>query len=225
MQKRPKATCTEYQISKTPKEQLPPSTASAGYPVLVWRRVLPPYRLVTAYQKAQERRPYATQAGTVVLIWCFGDLLAQNFGEEDYDLRRTLRHMTIGAIISIPGYTWCGEPLRVKLGFTCSLVRRFMYLGRSFNYASKYGSLAAKVVVNQVVFAPLFSVYFFGMQSLLSGDTVKDAWERIKNTVPTSLINSCKLWPAVTAFNFTYIRPKSRSLFAGQFLKKIYESC
>lgn len=91
-----------------------------------------------------------------------------------------------------------------------------MYLGCSFNYASKLWSLAAKVVVNQIAFAPLFSVYFFGMQSLLSGDTLKDALERIKNTLPISFINSCKLWPAVTAFNFTYIRPQFRSVFAGQ---------
>ena len=53
------------------------------------------------------------------------------------------------------------------------------------------------------------------MQSLLSGDSFADAWERIKRTVPTSFINSCKLWPAVTAFNFTYILPQYRALFAG----------
>ena len=53
------------------------------------------------------------------------------------------------------------------------------------------------------------------MQSLLSGDSFLDAWERIKRTVPTSFINSCKLWPAVTAFNFTYILPQYRALFAG----------
>lgn len=100
-----------------------------------------------------------------------------------------------------------------------------MFLGRSFNYASKYRSLATKVAVNQIVFAPLFSVYFFGMQSLLSGDDLKGAWERIKNAVPISFINSCKLWPVVTAFNFTYIRPESRALFAGQSSISIYESC
>lgn len=91
-----------------------------------------------------------------------------------------------------------------------------MYLGRSFNYPSKIGSLAAKVVANQVVFAPTFAVYFFGMHSLLSGGSVMDSWERIKNTVPTSFVNSCKLWPAVTAFNFTFIPAQSRPLFAGQ---------
>lgn len=90
-----------------------------------------------------------------------------------------------------------------------------MYLGTVFNYSSKFLSLGTKVVVNQIVFTPVFSSYFFGMQSLLSGDSFLDAWERIKRTVPTSFINSCKLWPAVTAFNFTYVLPQYRALFAG----------
>ena len=90
-----------------------------------------------------------------------------------------------------------------------------MYLNRSFNYPSRMLSLATKVTVNQIVFTPVFNSYFFGMQSLLSGDTVLEAWERIKRTVPTSFINSCKLWPAVTAFSFTYIQPQYRALFAG----------
>jgi protein Mpv17 len=53
------------------------------------------------------------------------------------------------------------------------------------------------------------------MQSLLSGDSLIDAWERIKRTVPTSVINSVKLWPAVTAFSFTFIDAQYRSIFAG----------
>lgn len=90
-----------------------------------------------------------------------------------------------------------------------------MYLGTIFNYPSKLLSLATKVVVNQIVFTPVFNSYFFGMQSLLSGDSFADAWERIKRTVPSSFVNSCKLWPAVTAFNFTYVLPQYRALFAG----------
>ena len=90
-----------------------------------------------------------------------------------------------------------------------------MYLNISFNYSSRLLSLAVKVTVNQIVFTPIFNSYFFGMQSLLSGDTFPGAWERIKSTVPTSFINSCKLWPAVTAFSFTYIQPQYRALFAG----------
>ena len=90
-----------------------------------------------------------------------------------------------------------------------------MYLGTIFNYPSKILSLATKVVVNQIVFTPVFNSYFFGMQSLLSGDGFANSWDRIKRTVPTSFVNSCKLWPAVTAFNFTYVLPQYRALFAG----------
>jgi protein Mpv17 len=69
--------------------------------------------------------------------------------------------------------------------------------------------------VNQALFTPLFNSYFFGMQSLLSGASVPEIIERIKNTVPTSWINSCKVWPAITAFSFTYIPIQYRSIFGG----------
>ena len=94
-------------------------------------------------------------------------------------------------------------------------MNRFIFLANNFNYASKTLSLATKVTVNQICFAPLFNTYFFGMQSLLSGDALPDVWERIKRTVPISIINSCKLWPAVTAFSFTFIDVQYRSIFAG----------
>jgi protein Mpv17 len=72
-----------------------------------------------------------------------------------------------------------------------------------------------QVFINQAFFTPLFNSYFFGMQSLLSGATLPEILERIKNTVPTSWYNSCKLWPAVTAFSFTYIPIEYRSIFGG----------
>lgn len=90
-----------------------------------------------------------------------------------------------------------------------------MFLSHNFNYSSHIFSLAIKIVINQSVFTPCFNTYFFGMQSLLSGDSLPAVWERIKATVPTSIINSCKLWPAVTAFSFTFIPIEYRNVFAG----------
>ena len=71
------------------------------------------------------------------------------------------------------------------------------------------------MVVNQVCFTPVFNTYFFGMQAALAGEDVAAIWDRIKRTVPTSIANSCKLWPAVTAFSFTFIPIEYRSLFGG----------
>ena len=53
------------------------------------------------------------------------------------------------------------------------------------------------------------------MQTFLTGASFDEIVERIKHTVPTSWINSCKLWPAITAFSFTYIPIQYRSIFGG----------
>lgn len=92
---------------------------------------------------------------------------------------------------------------------------RFMFLHHNFNYASKFLSILTKVCVQQAVFTPVFNSYFFAMQSLLSGATLDETWERLKKAVPTSIYNSVKLWPAVTAFSFMYIPPHFRSVFGG----------
>lgn len=92
---------------------------------------------------------------------------------------------------------------------------RFIFLSLNFNYASRILSLVAKVVVNQIVFTPIFNSYFFGMHAFLSGDTMEEVWIRIRRTVPVSFVNSLKLWPAVTAFSFTFIPIQYRSVFAG----------
>ncbi|KAL5348213.1 hypothetical protein ACLOAV_006693 [Pseudogymnoascus australis] len=80
-------------------------------------------------------------------------------------------------------------------------------------------SLATKVVVNQLAFTPIFNTYFFGMQALLSSPpslaSLHHAVEHVKRTVPTSFVNSCKLWPVVTAFSFTFLPPDFRNIFGG----------
>ena len=45
--------------------------------------------------------------------------------------------------------------------------------------------------------------------------TIPETIDRIKSTVPVSWINSCKLWPAVTAFSFAFIPIEYRSIFGG----------
>ena len=117
--------------------------------------------------------------------------------QSTYDPHRTLRALFIGGVAAIPGYHW------------------FLFLARNFNYTSKAGSIVLKVLINQIVFTPIFNTYFFGLQSLLTGAGWSDIVERVKHTVPRSWYNSWKLWPAVTAFSFAFIRVELRGLFAG----------
>ncbi|MCJ1330735.1 hypothetical protein MMC10_007421 [Thelotrema lepadinum] len=154
--------------------------------------------LFNAYGSTQRRRPYLTNFFAALVIYLLGDLSAQYLGSAStYDPQRTARNLTIGGIASIPAYRW------------------FLYLSTSFNFPSKIVSIAVKVAVNQAVFAPTFNTYYFSMQALLSGATLEETWERVKGTVPTSVLNSFKLWPAVTAFNFTFVPMEYRAVFAG----------
>lgn len=47
-----------------------------------------------------------TQLFSSLIIWFIGDQLAQGVGGEPYDGKRTLRHLTTGAIVSLPVYKW-----------------------------------------------------------------------------------------------------------------------
>ncbi|SPO01540.1 related to glomerulosclerosis protein Mpv17 [Cephalotrichum gorgonifer] len=151
------------------------------------------------YDRQQRDRPYITQLCVTPIIYVLGDLSAQAIGGGDYDPHRTLRAIVIAAVVAIPSYQW------------------FMFLGRHFNYSSPALSTAVKVVVNQIVFGPLFNVYFFYSQALLSGEGPAGALERVKTAVPVSLPRAFVYWPIVMAFNFTYIQPQSRSVVAGMF--------
>ncbi|CCF39273.1 Mpv17/PMP22 family protein [Colletotrichum higginsianum] len=171
-----------------------PNTVST---IPLWQRLGPLTRAAEGYARAQRKRPLTTQLVSSLVIYFCADLSAQNMSGNDYNPERTMRSLTIGAISSIPSYKW------------------FIFLSQNFNYASRLLSLATKVVVNQVCFTPIFNSYFFGMQAFLAGDNLDQIIERIRRTVPVSIVNSCKLWPAVTAFSFSFIPMEYRSVFSG----------
>lgn len=88
-------------------------------------------------------------------------------------------------------------------------------MSTNFNYASKTLSIATKVAVNQIFFTPTFNTYFFGAQALLSGETIEATIQRLWDTVPTSCINSFKVWPATVGFSMAFLPFEFRSIFSG----------
>ncbi|TGJ83690.1 hypothetical protein E0Z10_g5077 [Xylaria hypoxylon] len=212
------------QVRAEAKIEDPIPVPSVVPPLLFWQRLGPLTRVGETYARAQRARPWATQVASALVIYLCGDLAAQRIssGGQDkvdnnlkgiangvdendgtkekgrkHDWARTARSLAIGATAAIPGYIW------------------FTFLSRSFNYSSRVISIGIKVVVNQLMFAPLLNAYFFGAQALLLGDTLAAASRRVVNTVPVSWVNSCKFWPAVTAFTFAFVPFEYRSIFGG----------
>lgn len=114
-------------------------------------------------------------------------------------------------------WTFHQDMLRNQRRSSADKTIRFLFLGRNFNFSSKIASIATKVVVQQAVFTPIFNTYFFGMQAILTGEPPSGVITRVQATVPTSIVNSLKLWPAVTAFSFWVIPPQYRFMFSGIF--------
>lgn len=102
---------------------LPAARSSRGIGEII--RSGPIGRFGNWYTNAQHKRPYVTQLASSFIIYLAGDLSAQLLfpsevkpaenkdGEEaeavvtvGYDPLRTLRHLTVGLVSSIPSYKW-----------------------------------------------------------------------------------------------------------------------
>lgn len=183
----------------------PPTTSIfSPFVVPLVQPLTAPFR---AYSRAQSRRPYVTQFVSSLIIYFLGDLSSQYIQRDtspdasfNWDPVRALRAIIIGGGSSLVSY------------------RYFIYLSSHFNYFKTHiANLTLKVALNQLTFAPLFNCYFFGMQSLLSFESPQPQRlvARIRDTVPQSWLMSCRFWPFVTAFSFTFIPIHNRSIFAG----------
>ncbi|KAK8050871.1 hypothetical protein PG993_002256 [Apiospora rasikravindrae] len=180
------------------RDPVPVPVPGTVAPLPIWQRLGPLTRGAEAYARAQRRRPWITQVATMLVIYLCADISAQQIsGKDEHEYARTARSLTIGGVAAIPGHMW------------------FVFLSQHFNYPSKVLSIAVKVAINQAFFTPVFNTYFFGSQALLSGDSLQQAWDRVCATVPVSVVNSCKIWPVVTAVSFAYLPLEYRALFAG----------
>ncbi|CAK7212994.1 hypothetical protein SBRCBS47491_001652 [Sporothrix bragantina] len=196
----PEAEAHKSLPSPGPAKDDPIPISSNVTPLPLWQRLGPLTWAADSYGRAQRRRPYVTQLLSALVIAFCADMSVQRMNRgEPYDPKRTVRSLIIGAISAIPGYKW------------------FVFLAHNFNYTSRALSLITKVSVNQIVFTPIFNTYFFGMQALLAGESLETSWARVQQTVPVSVVNSLKVWPAVTAFSFTFVPLEYRSIFAGVF--------
>lgn len=76
-------------------------------PTSLWyQRLGPVTDFFSWFHQTQQKRPLMVQVCTSLIVYLCGDLLAQEIGGEKYDGTRTLRMLTIGAVVSIPGYKW-----------------------------------------------------------------------------------------------------------------------
>ena len=108
--KRQKATAVdkpaEWPSTVSKRERPPVATPKEISPRPLWERLGPFSDIIAGYATSQKRRPWATQLCTSLVVYLCGDLAAQYIDGEVYNPFRTLRHLSIGGISSIPSYAW-----------------------------------------------------------------------------------------------------------------------
>ena len=114
--KRQKATAADTSLDKPHQPQISLEKVTEAptlkdnspppFPLPLWQRLGPVSDAFNAYGRTQKKRPWATQLASSLVIYLCGDLTAQKTGGEDYSPWRTVRHLTVGAISSIPAYSW-----------------------------------------------------------------------------------------------------------------------
>lgn len=70
-----------------------------------------------------------------------------------------------------------------------------------------------KVVIDQFVQAPIFTVLIFAFLGLLEGKGLAEIQQKLKNDYPTTIVDNWKLWVPATIINIGFVPPILRVLY------------
>ncbi|KAL0043396.1 hypothetical protein WJX79_003578 [Trebouxia sp. C0005] len=148
-----------------------------------------------------------TKSMTSLAGFCLGDFIAQQaarrsnkaLAAEPYDVQRTMRLAFYGGCIAGPiGHNW------------------FNFLDKMVfpKAATSAKAIASKILLDQMIMAPIGTCLFYIVTSVLQGETQQVPSKLKEKFIPT-LIASYTLWPAAHAINFKFVPSSQRILYTN----------
>jgi len=150
------------------------------------------------YNKLLDAQPLLTKACTSLVGFTVGDVLAQNFVNEDgkpYDIMRTMRLGTFGLLLH-------GTTGHYFYGFLDSKLP-----------GTKPVTVATKVAIDQVVWNPIFGCMFFGYLNACEGKSFAEYKAKLNSDLKTAVMGSWAVWVPAHTVNFAFIPPAQRLLY------------
>lgn len=154
----------------------------------IWRR----------YNKLLEAQPLFTKAFTSLIGFTAGDVLAQNFINDDkdsYDVMRTIRLGSFGFLLH-------GTTGHYFYGFLDSKLP-----------GTKPVTVASKVAIDQFFWNPIFGCMFFGWLNFTEGKSFADYKAKLNSDLKTAVMGSWAVWIPAHTVNFAFIPPAQRLLY------------
>lgn len=154
--------------------------------------------LWTQYNIILDAHPLYTKCATSLVGFTIGDFLAQNFIEKDdepYDFVRTLRLASFGVLLhATSGHYFYG------------------FLDDKFP-GTEGTTVATKVAIDQILWAPVFTMMFFAYNSLLEGKSLEEYFAKLRSDLVTGVRGSWSYWTPAHIINFAFIPPSQRLLY------------
>lgn len=150
------------------------------------------------YNKLLEAQPLLTKACTSLIGFTAGDVLAQNFINDDgqpYDVMRTIRLGSFGFLLH-------GTTGHYFYGFLDSKLP-----------GTKPVTVASKVAIDQFFWNPIFGLMFFGYLNFTEGKSLEDYKQKISADLKTAVMGSWAVWIPAHTVNFAFIPPSQRLLY------------
>jgi len=150
------------------------------------------------YNHLLKTKPLATNVVSTGLLFGAGDYLAQRIAiskletDQKYDYSRSLRAIIYGGIIFAPiGDKWYKILNRVNIpGYK----------------DSKFVNTAARVAVDQGVFAPFIGIpLYYSMMTVMEGGDGIAIEKKIKRNWWDTLTTNWMVWPAIQVLNFGFV--------------------
>ncbi|KAI0252614.1 hypothetical protein BJV78DRAFT_1199868 [Lactifluus subvellereus] len=160
--------------------------------------------LARVYRRSFEAYPHVTLAVAGGALTALGDAVAQ-FSQQiitprndhrrglHYDLARTFRFFCFGAAISPVIGRWnkyleLKFPLRSRIGTSAS-----------------FSALSKRVIVDQLVMAPIGLSIFLSSMGVMEGCDPKHIRARFNDIYQPALLTNWKIWPAAQFINFRFM--------------------
>merc|ERR1711935_46754 len=157
----------------------------------------PLMNLWSAYETQLESNPLLTKGMTSLVGFTIGDLLAQVFidKKESIDWKRVAKLASFGLLLHGTSGHYFYNFLDAKIPGTGA------------------AQVVSKVFIDQVIWNPIFGVFFFGYVSTFDGMKPKETVARIKKDLMTAVTGSWKVWPIAHAINFKFVPSSQRLLY------------
>mmetsp|Transcript_41247 Transcript_41247/g.69025 ORF Transcript_41247/g.69025 Transcript_41247/m.69025 type:complete len:769 (-) Transcript_41247:382-2688(-) len=173
---------------------------------------LTPEKLWKTYLGALGVHPVATKMCTAFCLYSFSDSMTQILISkrrvQDIEVARVFRFATFGLVDGIIGHIWfltldsvVGSSAFVNIIGTTGVL-----------------PIATKVACDQLIYCPIWYMFFFSTLGLLEGKPLPTIGRRLRDDVPKMVVTNWAVWIPVMTVSFTYIPRDLRVLWSLTFM-------